>query len=114
MRKDNPIDKAFTLLIGGFIGATVALLFATQKGEKTRRQLVKYGKKAGNRTQRFVGEIGESLDSVIGDILEAGSDGLEKGKKLTDRARTEILDVLDAGRTYIDEERGKLEKLMKG
>ncbi|HSP06841.1 MAG TPA: hypothetical protein VLR94_06660, partial [Acidobacteriota bacterium] len=65
------------------------------------------------RTQKFVGEIGESLDDVIGDILEAGSDGLDKGKKLTDRARNEILDVLDAGKKYIDEERGKLEKLLK-
>ena len=113
MRRPNPVEKTFTLIIGGLLGATVALLFAPQTGSKTRRQIVKYGKKAGNRTQRFVGEIGESLDGVIGDILEAGSEGLSKGKKLTDRARTEILDVLDAGRKYIDEERGKLERIMK-
>ena len=113
MRKNDTIEKALTFAIGGLLGASVAILFAPQSGDKTRRQIVKYGKKAGSRTQKFVGEIGESLDDVIGDILEAGSDGLDKGKKLTDRARNEILDVLDAGKKYIDEERGKLEKLLK-
>lgn len=113
MRKNDVTEKAMTFVLGGLLGASVALLFAPQTGDKTRKQIVKYGKKAGSRTQEFVGQIGESLDDVIGDILEAGTDGLQKGKKLTDRARTEILDVLDAGKKYIDEERGKLERLLK-
>ena len=113
MRKRNSAGSFGMVLLGGLLGASVALLFAPQTGQKTRKTLLKYGKKAGSRTQRFIGDIAESLDCVLDDILQAGGQSLEKGKKLTDRARTEIMEVLEAGQKYIDEERGKLEKMLK-
>lgn len=111
--KASGVEKAFLVLLGGILGASVALLFAPQTGEKTRKQLVRYGKKAGNRTQKFVGAIGESLDEALGDILKVGGEGLERGMRLTNRARSEVLEVLDAGKKYLEEERGKLEKALK-
>lgn len=113
MKRNDTTGKAITLVIGGLLGAGVALMLAPQTGEKTRKQLIKYSKKAGTRTQQFVSDIGDSLDSVIHDVLDASSTGLQKGKKLTALARKEILDVLDAGKSYIDEERTKLEKMLK-
>lgn len=113
MKRNDNAGKAFAMVVGGLLGAGVALMFAPQSGNKTRRQIAKYSKKAGTRTQKFVGDIGDSLDSVIHDIIDASSTGIQKGKKLTDRAQKEILEVLDAGKSYIDEERIKLEKLLK-
>lgn len=107
------IEKYWYVVVGSLVGAGVALLFAPQTGAKTRRQIVRYGKKAGGRTQEFVHEISESLDCVVKDVLEYSGPGLEKGKKLTDRARHEILDVLDAGRKYLEEEKAKLDKILK-
>lgn len=113
MKINDTAGKAMTLVIGGMLGAGVALILAPQAGRKTRREIVKYSKKAGNRTQKFIGDIGDSLDSVIHEILDASSTGIHKGRKLTALTRKEILDVLDAGKKYIDEERTKLEKLLK-
>lgn len=113
MKRNDNTEKAITLIVGGLLGAGVALMLAPQTGEKTRRQLVKYSKRAGTRTQKFVSDIGDSLDSVVHDVLDASSTGLQKGKKITALARKEILDALDAGKSYIDEERTKLEKLLK-
>jgi len=109
----NRIEKYWYVVLGSMVGASVALLFAPQSGNKTRRQIVKYGKKAGNRAQDFVGEIAESLDGTLHDILEYSGDSIEKGKKLTDRARSEILEVLDAGKRYLEEEKTKLDKILK-
>src|SRR5215813_4603379 len=103
-RGSNP-KKFLMLLAGSIVGAAVGLLLAPQSGDKTRRQIMKYGKKAGSRTHEFVGEIAEAIDDVLGDILEYSGEGLEKGKQLTERARKEILEVLDAGKSYIEEER---------
>ncbi len=111
--KASGVEKTFLILLGGLVGASVALLFAPQTGETTRKQIVRYGKKAGSRTQKFVGAIGESLDEALGDILKVGGEGLEKGIKLTSRARHEVLEVLDAGKKYLEDERGKLEKALK-
>src|SRR5687767_996209 len=106
-------DKYWFVVFGSLVGAGVALLFAPQTGAKTRRQIARYGRKAGSRTQVFVSDIAESLDCVVRDALEYSGTGLEKGKKLTDRARHEILEVLDAGRKYIEEEKTKLDKILK-
>ena len=111
--KTSPLEKTFLILLGGFVGAAVALLLAPQSGQKTRRQIVRYGKKAGNRAQKFVGAVGESLDEALEDILKAGDRGLEKGKHLTKHAKEEVLEVLDAGKKYIEEERSRLEKALK-
>ncbi len=94
------------ILAGATVGAAAALLLAPQTGAKTRKQLVKYGKKAGTRAQKFVSEIAESMDDVLGDILAKGEEGLERG-------RSEILEVLDAGKKYIEDEKTKLAKVLK-
>lgn len=113
MGRRNGGPSIVSLFLGGLIGASLALLFAPQTGKKTRRMVAQYGKKAGSRAQFFVGEIADTLDRTLGDILEAGSVGLEKGKKLTDAARGEILNVLEAGKCYLEEEKGKLEKMLR-
>jgi len=107
------IEKYWYVLLGSMVGAGVALLFAPQTGDKTRKQIAKYGKKAGNRAQEFVGEIAESLDDTLHEILDYSGGQIEKGKKLTDRARSEILEVLDAGKKYLEDEKGKLDKILK-
>ncbi len=99
--------------LGALAGATVALLIAPQSGEKTRRQIVKYGKKTGSRAQKFVGEIADAMDDVLGDVLKFSGNKIERGKELTGRAHSEILEVLDAGKKYIEEERAKLDKIFK-
>lgn len=107
------IEKYWYVLLGSMVGAGVALLVAPQTGDKTRKQIAKYGKKAGNRAQDFVGEIAESLDDTLHEILDYSGDQIERGKKLTDRARSEILEVLDAGKKYLEDEKGKLDKILK-
>ena len=113
MARGNRVEGLLFMLAGATVGAAVALLFAPQSGDKTRRQIVRYSKKAGSRAQKFVGEIAESMDDVLGDILKYGEEGLAKGKQMTDRAKTEILDVLDAGKKYLEDEKSKLEKILK-
>ena len=38
-RDDNSIELTFSFLLGGVVGATVALLFAPASGEQTRRRI---------------------------------------------------------------------------
>jgi gas vesicle protein len=112
-RRSSDSGSFRNILMGGLIGAAVALILAPQKGTATRRQLMKYGKRAGNTTQRFLSGIAESLDDTLQDLLVAGGEGVVKGRKLTSRARSEILEMLDAGKVYIEEERKKLEKIFR-
>ena len=76
------IEKYWYVVLGSMVGAGVALLLAPQTGQKTRKQIAKYGKKAGSRAQVFVGDIAESLDCVVRDALEYGGTGLKKERSL--------------------------------
>ena len=38
-RDDNSLELTFAFLLGGVVGATVALLFAPASGEQTRRRI---------------------------------------------------------------------------
>jgi gas vesicle protein len=74
MEQDH-FDKIVWFMAGTAIGAAVALLFAPQSGEETRRYLgetARQGRKA----------IGEAGDSV----LERGRDLYERGRKIADDA----------------------------
>lgn len=102
-------DQYVLAFLGAIIGASIALLFAPQTGKKTRRQIVDYSKKAGTRAQHFVGDIAESMDDVLKDVLQLPG----KGKDLTNRAISEVLEVLDAGKKYIEDERAKLNKMLR-
>jgi Gas vesicle protein len=106
-------DKYVLAFFGAVVGASVALLFAPQTGKKTRRQIADYSKKAGTRAQHFVTDIAESMDDVLKDVLQMSGQGIEKGKDFSNRALSEVLDVLDAGKKYIEDERAKLNKMLK-
>jgi gas vesicle protein len=76
-------SPAIWFLAGAAIGATVALLFAPQSGEETRRRI----KEKAAEGRDTVGETGR-------DLVGKGRDLFEKGKRLADEAA----DLFDRGR----------------
>lgn len=85
------------LLIGGALGAVVALLIATQKGEDTRNQIkTKWEELTHKGTDVLDGareETGEILHQGM-ELLEIGLDRLsvaiEEGRKATENKRQEL------------------------
>jgi gas vesicle protein len=62
-------NKALWFVAGASIGATLAILFAPQSGEETRRYLGKQARRSGTR------------------LAEAGRDAYDKSRDLFDRGR---------------------------
>jgi len=90
----NNSDKLVWFLAGSAIGAAIALLYAPQSGEDTRRYL---GKQA-RRSRR-------ALEDATEDLTERGRDLYEKGRRVAD-------DAYEKGRRIADDavemfERGK-------
>jgi gas vesicle protein len=86
MAEDNS-DKLVWFVAGAAIGATLALLYAPQSGEKTRRLI---GKKA--REGRDV-------------LSDGGRDLMDKGRELYDKGRKvaeDAADVLERGRRLVE------------
>jgi gas vesicle protein len=86
MAQDNG-DRLIWFLTGAALGASVALLYAPQSGEKTRRLI---GKK--------VREGGEVIGDSGRDLMEKGRDLYEQGRKVADEAA----ELFERGRRMVE------------
>ena len=84
-------------LVGGVIGAGVALLFAPASGEETRRKIRETGEDVKRKTEEFVTESRER----IGELVDTGRDSLtslsaslrnlvDEGKRAYRQRRSEL------------------------
>ena len=104
----NGGDKFLYFVIGGFVGASVALLFAPRSGEETRRFLEgKYregSEKINQRVQEgreYVTEVKEGISGKVGETLE-------RGKETVARQKDQLSSAIDAGRRAYQDEKSKL------
>ena len=74
MREDDS-TKAIWFLTGAAIGAAIALLYAPQSGEETRRLI-----------KRKAGEGSEQLTAQGRDLVDRGRELYDKGRSMADEA----------------------------
>ena len=87
MAHDNG-EKFVWFLVGATIGATVALLYAPQAGDRTRRLI---GRKLADGR--------DALSENGADIIERGRDLFEKGRRVADDAA----EMFERGRKLVSE-----------
>lgn len=85
MPEDNS-NKLVWFLTGAAIGAAVALLYAPQSGEETRRQL-----------RQKADEGREQLSESGRELVDRGRDLYEKGRAMADEAA----EMFDRGRRMV-------------
>jgi gas vesicle protein len=86
MAQDNG-DRLIWFLTGAALGAAVALLYAPQSGERTRRMI-----------GRKVREGGDALSDGGRDLMDKGRELFEQGRKVADEAA----DLFERGRRMVE------------
>lgn len=114
-RENNAMVGALMLVAGGLLGAGIALLYAPQSGEKTRKGLVRYAKRAQRRTVEAV-EAVEDFSEQVSDMAESvgerASEILEKGKDMAYGAKKSLLKAIQDGESRLEKERARLSKMI--
>jgi len=111
--KDNKIlVGALMLLAGGILGAGVALLYAPQSGEKTRKGIARGARKARRRTEQVVDDFSQNLSEVVEMVGDRAADILEKGRDMAYGAKKEILKAMEEGEERLQKQRARLQKLV--
>lgn len=106
---------ALMLVAGGILGAGIALLYAPQSGEKTRKELSRYGKKARKRTQEAVDAVedfGEQVTDMAETVGERAAEILEKGKDMAYGAKKGLLKAIQEGESRLEKQRSRLSKMI--
>ncbi len=111
-KDNNLMVGGLMLLAGGILGAGIALLFAPQSGQKTRRDITRYAKKAKHRAEDVVDEFSSNLSDMVDAVGEKAEDLLDKGKDLAHDAKKEILRSIEEGQAKLEKQRARLAKLV--
>ena len=89
----------FSFLLGGLVGAGIALLLAPKSGSETRQKIREFSEEVKEKAEGYVGQTKEKLTST-----------LEKGKGLYAEKKTVITSAIEAGKEAYEKEKERLAK----
>ena len=97
MAEDSRVtEKALYFVLGGLIGAAVALLLAPRSGEETRRFIAKKTREGAE----FIASRTQTVAEKAGDIIDRGKEALQQ-------QRDQLTAALEAGKQAYREEKDK-------
>ncbi len=97
-------------LAGLAIGAGVALLFAPQTGEETRRDLVRRGRRARLRAQEMAEDLRDKADDSYHEARARVEEGLDSARAAVTRGKTKVTRAVGSGRAAAHQAREDLER----
>lgn len=106
-------DKFIYFLLGGFVGASVALLLAPRSGEDTRKFLEDKYKEGTDLLGQKAQEGRDFVSEKSRDVADRVAGGLDQGKETFSRQREQVVAAIEAGKEAYEEEKHKLERPRK-
>jgi gas vesicle protein len=100
------------VLIGGLIGAAIALMYAPQSGQKTRKVIIKAARRAKNSTTDLIEDTIDDVNDFMDDLKEKASDIVDQGTDLSDKAKKEIMATLEHGQKAIEKQKQKFSEAL--
>lgn len=110
-REKKIAAAALLVFAGGVIGAGLALLFAPQSGSRTRKDILRYSKKARHRADEAVEDLAENVSTLVETIGEKTDDLLEKGKDVAGSARKDLIRLIEEGAAKLEKFRTILKRV---
>lgn len=99
---------ALAFLIGGAVGAGIALLYAPQSGKDTRKDIAKTARKIKRETVNIVEDAIDTINDFADDVKEKISDLIDSGKDISDSAKKELLKNLEHGQKTIEKQKKRI------
>lgn len=100
MREENGFSTGSVLMsfiLGGIVGAGIALLFAPKSGSDTRQMI-----------KELAGDVKEKTHHYVDDVKEKVASGIDKGKGLYKEKKSMISSAFDAGKDAYVREKEKM------
>ena len=94
-----PASVALAFLLGGALGASLALLFAPEGGPQTRARL-----------RGLATDLRDRTGNLAGDLRDRVEDVLEEGKEIFDEKKSILSAAYQAGKEAMDKERTKYQE----
>ena len=97
------------LLLGLALGAGVALLFAPQSGEETRRAVARRARRAQDAAQGFVEDVSGTVADKFNQVRATVEERIDATFEAVDAKKRQVTNAVEAGRAAARQTRGELE-----
>ena len=101
---------AAPFLVGLAIGAGLALLFAPDSGEETRRQLKQRAVRARRAAEQMASEVTDTVTDTFQDARRRVEERIDSARDAIDLKRRQVRRAVNAGRAAAQEAREELEE----
>lgn len=105
------IAGALLLLAGGAIGAGLGMLYAPQSGKKTRKKVVRYGRRVRGEVEEMGRRAADSVAEFVDEVGERSGKLVDRGSDAADEMRKNLLHAIEAGQKSLENQRKRLSKL---
>jgi gas vesicle protein len=105
--EDDTTKIGVAILIGGMIGAALALLYAPKSGRETRKEIIRAARRGKNRTVDLIEDTIDEVNDLVTDLKKKALDIVDQGVDLTDKTKKEIVTALEQGQKAIEKQRQK-------
>jgi gas vesicle protein len=105
---DNGKTIAGAFLLGGLIGAGLALLYAPKSGRETRKDISKAARRVKRDAVELVEDTIQNVDEFVGTVKDQASDIIERGVELSDSAKKEVIKSLEYGQKIIEKQKRRI------
>lgn len=110
--KNDEAKIVGAFLLGGVLGAAVALLYAPKSGKETRKDLADAGRRIKKSAVELADDTIEDMHDFASGLRDKTKDIIKQGADLSDKARKEIVTALELGQKAIEKEKNKLTKAL--
>ncbi len=105
---DDAKKIAGAFLVGGIIGAFVALLYAPKSGRETRQDISKAARRIKKETVDLVDDTIHGINDFASDVKDKVTDIIERGVEVTDHAKEEIIKNFEHGQKVIEKQKKRI------
>ena len=102
-------DKFIYFLVGGFVGASVALLFSPKSGEQTRELLEEKYREGTDRLSETARQGKERVTEKSLEMAGRVTENVSRGKELLKQQQDQVSAAIDAGKEAYETERRNLQ-----
>ena len=107
-------DKFIYFLVGGFVGASVALLFSPKSGEQTREFLEDKYKEGTDRLSETARQGKERVSERSLAMAGRLTENINNGKEILKQQKEQVSAAIDAGKDAYETERRNLQEVSVG
>jgi gas vesicle protein len=108
MRNEDAVKVGAAFLIGGAIGAAIALLYAPQSGRETRKDIQRTARRVKNEAVDLVEDTIDRVDDFVDETKDRVTELIDRGVELSSAAKKEIVKTLDQGQKALEKQKNRV------